>query len=110
MEPLDEYAFKIPHSCNLTLEVYRIARLTIDRLKTRPGPTLEAREQKLEDLVTCHELYCRRLNDLMTMVEQSLKDLLAYLPIWLNAIEKRRALMLTKNVDEMPEPPQRRPA
>jgi hypothetical protein len=110
MEPLDEYAFKIPHSCNLTLEVYRIARLTIDRLKARPGPTLEAREQKLEDLVTCHELYCRRLNDLMTMVEQSLKDLLAYLPIWLNAIEKRRALMLTKNVDEMPEPPQRRPA
>ena len=30
-----------------------------------------------------------------------IEDLLAYVPIWLNAIERRRALVLTKNPDEI---------
>jgi hypothetical protein len=44
---------------------------------------------------------------LMTAVDQALQDLLAYVPIWLDSIERRRALMLTKNPEEIPPLPDR---
>ena len=107
MEPLDGYAFDIPHNCKLILEVYSIARKTIDRLKSRKAESFEAREQHLEDILACHAMACTRLVQLMTAVEAALKDLLAYVPIWLDSIERRRALMLTKNPDEIPLRPPR---
>jgi hypothetical protein len=109
MEPLDGYAFDIPHNCKLILEVYSIGRKTVDRLKSRSADSLDAREQHLEDILACHAMACARLVQLMTAVEAALKDLLAYVPIWLDSIERRRALMLTKSPDESPMPPRRLP-
>jgi hypothetical protein len=107
IEPLDGYAFDVPHNCKLILEVYSIGRKTVDRLKTRTAESLEAREQHLEDILACHEMACNRLVQLMAAVEAALQDLLAYVPIWLDSIERRRALMLTKSPDEMPRRPKR---
>ena len=45
---------------------------------------------------------CSRLVQLMAAVEAALHDLLAYVPIWLDSIERRRALMLTKSPEDMP--------
>jgi hypothetical protein len=109
MEPLDEYAFEIPHYARLILEVYQISRKTIDRLKARSAESLEARHQHLEDILACHAMACSRLTELMTTIEQAIQDLLAYVPLWLDSIEKRRALMLTKNPDEIPIRPVRPP-
>lgn len=107
MEPLDGYAFDIPHNCKLILEVYSIGRKTVDRLKSRSADSFEAREQHLDDILACHSMACSRLVQLMAAVEAALHDLLAYVPIWLDSIERRRALMLTKSPEDMPPKPGR---
>jgi hypothetical protein len=102
MEPLDGYAFDIPHNCKVILEVYSIGRKTVDRLKIRTADSLEAREQHLEDILACHAMTSDRLVELLTTIEEALNDLFAYVPIWLDSIERRRALVLTKRPEEKP--------
>lgn len=103
MEPLDEYAFKVPHNCHLLRETYELGRRSIGELMARPATTLEDRARRVDDLIASHRVITTFLLDVMTRIEQSIEDLLAYIPIWLNAIEMRRALMLTKNPDEIPQ-------
>ncbi len=102
MEPLDDYAFKVPHNCHLLRETYELGRRSIEELKARPVTTLEERAGRVEDLLASHRVIGDFLREVMTRIELSIEDLLAYVPIWLNAIEKRRALMLTKNPEEIP--------
>jgi hypothetical protein len=102
LEPLDGYTFDVPHNCKLILEVYSVGRNTVDRLQARPADSLEAREQHIEDIIACHATSCERLVHLLTDVDQALRDLQAYVPIWLDAIERRRALMLTRRREEVP--------
>ncbi len=103
MEPLDEYAFKVPHNCYLLRETCELGRRSIDELMARPVKTIEDRARRVDDLLASHRVISGFLLDVMTRIEQSIEDLLAYVPIWLNAIERRRALMLTKNPDEIPQ-------
>lgn len=108
MEPLDDYAFKIPNNCHQLADSYRLGRKLIDELKTREVGTLIERERRIDDLLACHDVIASFLLTIMIRIEQSIQDLMAYVPIWLDAIEKRRALMLTKNPDEMPQRTTRR--
>lgn len=103
MEPLDEYAFKVPHNCHLLRETYALGRRSIDQLMSRPAESLEDRSRRVEDLLVTHQVISDFLLEVMTRIEQSIEDLLAYVPIWLNAIERRRALMLTKSPGELPQ-------
>jgi hypothetical protein len=103
MEPLDEYAFKVPHNCYLLRETYELGRRSIGELMARPAATLEERAQRVDDLLASHRVITDFLLEVMTRIEQSIVDLLAYVPIWLDAIEKRRALMLTKSPGEFPQ-------
>lgn len=103
MEPLDEYAFRVPHNCHLLRETYNLGRRSIDQLMARPAETLEDRARRVDDLLASHRVISDFLLEVMTRIEQSIEDLLAYVPIWLNAIERRRALMLTKSPGELPQ-------
>lgn len=103
MEPLDEYAFKVPHNCHLLRETYALGRRSIDQLMARPAESLEDRARRVDDLLASHRVISDFLLEVMTRIEQSIEDLLAYVPIWLNAIERRRALMLTKSPGELPQ-------
>jgi len=38
-----------------------------------------------------------RMVSLIDSIDRSLRDLTAYVPLWLRSIEKRRALMLSKS-------------
>ncbi len=104
MEPIDNYAFEIPHSCKSLIEVYDLGRAGIDRLKSKRVDSAEARLQSLEDLLAVHEVTSSRMLELMTRIERAIHDLAAYVPLWLDSIEKRRALMLTKNPEEASAP------
>jgi len=103
MEPLDEYAFKVPHNCYLLRETYALGRRSIDQLMARPVETLDERTRRIVDLLASHHVISDFLLEVMTRIEHSIEDLLAYVPIWLNAIEGRRALMLTKSPGELPQ-------
>ncbi|MDH3743568.1 MAG: hypothetical protein OES47_00530 [Acidobacteriota bacterium] len=105
MEPIDTYSFEIPHSCKSLIEAYGIARTSIDRLKSNRADSAEGQRQGLEDLITIHEVASNHMLELMTRIERAIRDLAAYVPLWLDSIEKRRALMLTKNPDETPPLP-----
>lgn len=103
MEPLDEYAFKVPHNCYLLRETYELGRRSIDQLMARPVETFDERARRVDDLLASHRVISDFLLEVMTRIELSIEDLLAYVPIWLNAIEHRRALMLTKSPGELPQ-------
>ena len=101
MEPIDHYAYDVPHDCHSLLDTYSLARQTIERLHPRNAETLEARCQIIEDLLVCHAVFSERLVDLLRSIDRSLSDLSAYVPLWLDSIERRRALMLTKNPGDL---------
>ncbi|HBL25779.1 MAG TPA: hypothetical protein DD490_02980, partial [Acidobacteria bacterium] len=47
-----------------------------------------------------HAVLGRRLVHLIQDVERLLQDLVAFVPLWLEAVEKRRALLLKRSTDE----------
>lgn len=100
MEPIDHYAYDVPHDGHSLRDTYALARDTIGRLKARAGRSFDARRQSVEDLVECHAAFSVRMVELLRRIDRSLHDLSAYVPLWLDSIEKRRALMLTKSPGE----------
>ncbi len=94
MEILDRYASEIPTQCRVLLELYATSRKTIEALKRGVGDSLREREQGVRDLETCHAELSDRLVSLMREVDTILRDLVAFVPIWLDGITNRRALLL----------------
>jgi hypothetical protein len=58
------------------------------------------RDQNRRDLLACNAAVSHRLVGLLGKVDKSLQDLVAFLPLWLQAIEKRRALLLRRAAEE----------
>ena len=79
----------------------------------KPGPVMgkvhipAGSSQNLRDLAACNAAVSHRLVGLLVKVDKSMQDLVAFLPLWLQAIEKRRALLLRRAADaeEPNEPP-----
>lgn len=100
MEILDRYAIDIPIRCRLAIEIHEACHEAVEGLKQEVGDTHQEREQGVRDLLIAHAVFSRRLVTLVTAIDKSLQDLVAFLPIWLQAIEKRRALLLRKSSEE----------
>ena len=104
MELLDRHAVEIPIRCRLVYESHASAVETIAALKETQGESRPEREQNVRDLMQAHAVLSRRLAALLTDLDANLRDLLAFLPLWLKSIEKRRALLLKKSAEDLPEP------
>jgi hypothetical protein len=101
LELLDRYAVDVPNKCRLLRELYAVGIAAIDRMKeTSSGASYDARAQGVRDLLACHAVFSRNLAALMTEVDLALRDLAAFVPLWLQNIEKRRALFLRRNLPE----------
>ncbi len=98
MEILDRYAFEIPHKCRMLLEIQDVASEATEGLKTVVGESRPERTQNVQDLLHCHAAFSRRLASLITEIDKALQDLVAFIPIWLEGVEKRRALLLKKEL------------
>ena len=59
--------------------------------------------QSVKDLLSCHAVLSRRLIALIHDIEKLLQDLVAFVPLWLEAVENRRALLLKRNAEEKGE-------
>jgi len=105
IEPLDKCTFEIPYQCRALIELHEAGRLMIDRIKSMAGTTFQEREQSVKDLISCHEIISARMTALISGIDTTLRNLAAFLPRWLAAIEKRRCLMLTKSYNEIPREP-----
>lgn len=100
MEILDRYAVEIPCQCRILRELHHAGRNAADHIKASVGDKRSEREQSVRDLMHCHSLFSRRMAFLMSEIDKELRDLMAFIPIWLDSISMRRALVLRRSTDE----------
>jgi hypothetical protein len=96
MEILDRYAAEIPVYCRLLLELHDAGSSAVAAMQGALSSSQADRSQNLRDLLACHAAIGHRIVGLAVKVDKSLQDLVAFLPLWLQAIEKRRALLLRR--------------
>ena len=114
MQTIDQYAGDIPALCRLLAGEYELGRGVIEEIKAGAIDSVEDRRASVRALTVCHEEVAARILMNLNRLRNNLRDIVIFLPVWLRHIEKRRALMLTKNPDEMqslfqkpaPEPPE----
>ena len=100
MELLDRYAMEIPTRCRMLLELHEVGSEAIEALKGSSGASRQEREQNVKDLLGCHAVFGRRLAQSIDDIDRLLQDLVAFAPIWLEAVEKRRALLLKRGTED----------
>ena len=100
MEILDRYAFEIPTQCRVLMELHTTGRRVIDGMKSGVSASLPGREQSVRDLEACHAAIAARLVEMMREIDTELQDLYAFVPIWLDGITKRRALLLKSHLEK----------
>ena len=102
MESLEAHALSISTDCRSLLEVYAVGREALEQLKGVRGPTLSEREQSVKDLIGCHRVVSGRIIELLTRLHASVRDLAKQIADSKTGIEKRRALVLAKDLVEFP--------
>ena len=100
MEILDQYAERIPTKVRLVLELGRTGRKAIEFTKQGRGHSDGEKVQNMRDLIELHSVLGRRIVSLLGDIDRSLQDLWLFIPIWLQNIEKRRALLLRAEFEE----------
>lgn len=104
MEILDQYAHNVPTRARLVLELGNTGRKAIEFIKDGLGDSDAERSQNLRDLIDLHAVLSRRIIALLGQIDRSLQDLWLFIPIWLQSIEKRRALLLRGELDDKSPP------
>ena len=100
LEILDDYAVEIPTKSRMVIEIVELGRRTVNQLKREAGDDRSLREQNLQNLITVHAVLSRRLVSLLNDLDRRISDLWVFVPIWLENIEKRRALLLRRDSGE----------
>lgn len=100
MEAVEAHASGISNGCRLLLEVQEVGRAVIEEVKGLGGPSMPEREQTVRDLVGCHRVVSGRMIELLTRLQAALHDLATNVADSKAGIEKRRALMLAKDLVE----------
>lgn len=97
MELLDRYSTEIPTRCRLALEMHETGCETFDAMKTDAAGSRQEREQNVRDLLVTHAALSRRTAVMLGDIDKLLQDLVAFVPLWLEAVENRRALLLKRS-------------
>jgi hypothetical protein len=100
MVSLEAHASNISTDCRSLMEVYGVGRAVIEQLKGVAAPNLDDREQRVKDLTSCHRVVSGRMIEQLTRLQESLHDLAKHIADSKAGIEKRRALMLAKDLVE----------
>jgi hypothetical protein len=100
MEALDAHASKITNDCRSVLELGALGREVIEQLKVVGGTSLQDRERRVESLVACHHVVSARLSERLVRLQASLRELAKHIAGAKVGIERRRSLMLAKDLAE----------
>ena len=103
MEILDRYAIDIPVNCHVIIALHDAGRQAVEQMKTSRGVTRAEREQAVRDLLACHSSVATRMTLRLQDIDRCLLDLQAFVPIWLESIRNRRALLLKQTHEELEE-------
>ena len=66
----------------------------------RAGEALVERQQSANDQKQGEAAISQRMAKLLTDLDRALQDLVTFIPLWLDSIAKRRALLLKRHPDE----------
>jgi len=96
LEALDRYAFEIPARCHMLIELYQAAHQVAEEIVERAKASGGDPARRIDELTTSPLVLSRRMADLLVELDRSFRDLMAFVPLWLENIELRRALLLTR--------------
>jgi hypothetical protein len=97
LEVLHAHARDLPESCRVVGELYATAGAVLDKLTASlDGDISRAVRSVTADV---ERVLCSRIVTCLRVVEDELRDLATFVPLWLSNIEKRRALMLRPKDD-----------
>lgn len=97
LEILDRYACEVPTQCQILQTTYETGRDLLDRLAGTNGRLDNGAGERC--LEVCRRVLSRRLAGHLDRLDQPLKDLTTFVPLWRTGIGKRRALLLHSPAD-----------
>jgi len=103
LDVLQAHASELPESCRLVNELYAMAGELLEKLEKSPDRSYDqvARAGAIE---TIEFALNSRIVARLRAIEDELRDLAAFVPLWLRSVENRRALMLRPK-DDIPSAP-----
>jgi hypothetical protein len=99
MEILDRYAIEIPIQCRILFELQATGSEAVAAMQAAGDEDGDRRPSR-RDPRGVHAAVSRHMADLMAALDAALRDLVAFLPLWLEGIERRRALLLKRGSEE----------
>ena len=97
LEVMQAHARDLSESCLFVGELYAMAGVVLDTLTASlDGDDSQATHQGAADV---ERVLCSRIITRLRAVEDELRDLATFAPLWLSSIENRRALMLRPKDD-----------
>jgi len=92
LEVLQAHERDIPETCRVVGELYATASVILDKLAT--SLDLDDSQATRKVAAEVEHVLCSRIITFLRVIENELRDLATFVPLWLRTIEKRRALML----------------
>ena len=94
LEALDRYAYEIPARCQQIFEFDRAAREVSERVMSEARSNGRPIEASIAELTASHAFFAQRIGELISELLSSIHDLAAFVPLWMNNVQMRRALFL----------------
>ncbi len=98
LEVLQAHAGELPETCRLIAELHALTSVMLGEL-TESLNQSDSRESRRVAMETVERTLCARITRCLRVVEDELRDLSAFIPLWLRSVENRRALMLRPRDD-----------
>jgi hypothetical protein len=98
MEVLDNYAADVPRNCRLLMELAKVGYQAIERIQRNLGGSEAHQEQNAHAVQQLQRVLSARMSRLLHELDRTLRDLTIFVPVWLQQIEKRRALILRRDM------------
>lgn len=92
LEVLQAHARDLPESCRVASELYATAGVILQTLST--SPDLDDSKATRRVAAEVERVLSSRIVTSLRFIEDELRDLATFVPLWMNSIVKRRALML----------------
>lgn len=102
LDVLQAHGVQLPESCRRAVELYEIAGGVLEGLAASLRQVEDETARAAIDGV--ERVLCSRMTRYLQDVEDELRDLAAFVPLWLRSVEQRRALILRAREEPTDEP------
>ncbi len=101
MEVLDRYSSEIPSRCQTLMELHASAMEIASRAFEDAQSNRRAVDECVNQLFSSHAVLAGRISALVGRLTDCFLDLQTFVPLWIESIQKRRALLLLRSLGEV---------